>query len=176
MDHYSGGWGHIMVDDIIFFNKPVPFNIWIYLAVAVLGVLIIIVLLRRNIFHQRKGAKVKVSVEELEKFEKVKASIEESAIYKDQNLSIDQILKETGGSEENINMLFDKVGGTSLTNYLNYLRVEEFKRLLKDPNNEAYTMMYLAEKSGFSSKTSFYRVFKAVTNRTPSEYKKSLGQ
>ncbi|NNG10205.1 MAG: helix-turn-helix transcriptional regulator [Arenibacter sp.] len=73
-------------------------------------------------------------------------------------------------------MLFDKVGGTSLTNYLNYLRVEEFKRLLKDPNNEAYTMMYLAEKSGFSSKTSFYRVFKAVTNRTPSEYKKSLGQ
>ncbi len=176
VDHYSGGWGHIMVDDIIFFNKPLSINIWIYLAVAVLGVLIIILLLRPNIFRQRMGAKVKVSEVEVEKLEKVKASIKVSAIYKDQNLSIDQVLKETGESEENINMLFDKVGGTSLTNYLNYLRVEEFKRLLQDPNNEAYTMMYLAEKSGFSSKTSFYRIFKAVTNRTPSEYKKSLGQ
>ncbi|RTE53968.1 AraC family transcriptional regulator [Arenibacter aquaticus] len=176
LDHFSGGWGHIMVDDIIFFNKPVPYNIWIYLVVAVIAVVIGILLLRRYIFHLRKGSKVKVSEVEMEKFEKVKASIEESGIYKDQNLSIDQILEVAGESEENINMLFDKIGRTSLTNYLNYLRVEEFKRLLKDPNNEAYTMMYLAEKSGFSSKTSFYRVFKAVTNRTPSEYKKSLGQ
>ncbi len=176
IDDYSGGWGHIMVDDIIFYNRPEDFNIWLYLSLIFLVLIGSYFLTRRLLFPKKIGPKVKISDEELEKFERLKYSIENSKIYKDYNPSISQIEAFSGESEEKINLLFSKVGNTTLTNYINFLRVEEFKRELKNPLNEAYTMMYLAEKSGFSSKTSFYRVFKSLTKQTPSEYKKSLGR
>ncbi|SHI55362.1 AraC-type DNA-binding protein [Arenibacter nanhaiticus] len=176
VDHYSKGWGHIMVDEIVFYNKPVRSNIWFYLG-SVLFVLIISYVLFKTV-TSRKQLKhiVEVSDEEKEKYEKLKASIETSKIFKEQNPSINDIVKISGIEENEINYLFETAGNTSLTNYINYLRVEEFKRQLKDPQNEAFTMMYIAENSGFSSKTSFYRIFKSITKCTPSEYKKSFGR
>ncbi|WP_339709250.1 AraC family transcriptional regulator [uncultured Kriegella sp.] len=174
VDHYSGGWGHIMVDDIIFYNKPVNFNIWLYLIFALFVLTLSYFFSRKTIFRKKIVPKAEISDEEMEKFKRLKKSIENSNIYKEHNPAVGQIVQISGINEDDINLLFEKAEGTTLTNYINYLRVQEFKRQLKDPENEVYTMMYLAEKSGFSSKTSFYRVFKSITKRTPSEYKKSL--
>ncbi|MCK0158289.1 AraC family transcriptional regulator [Cellulophaga sp. F20128] len=176
VDHHSGDWGHVMVDDIIFYNKPIDFRLLYYLGIGVFFLGVIFYLNKRSKFKWKSNSKFNGSEEELEKFNTLKEYIENSKIYIEQNLSIHEIVKNSGISEVDINLLFENVGNTSLSNYINFLRVEEFKRQLKDPANAAYTMMYLAEKSGFNSKTSFYRVFKSVTKRTPSEYKKSLHQ
>ncbi|SIR31595.1 helix-turn-helix domain-containing protein [Maribacter ulvicola] len=172
VDNYSGGWGHIMVDDIIFFNKPVNFNIWKFL-VFILIIVVVSYLLAKKLRFTKRNLGV-VNAEEIERIENIKKILKTSEIYKEFNPDFKEIVKSTGEDEETINFLFEKADNTTLTTYLNYLRVEEFKRLLKDPGNDAYTMMHLAEKSGFNSKTSFYRVFKSITDQTPSQYKKGL--
>jgi AraC-like DNA-binding protein len=54
--------------------------------------------------------------------------------------------------------------------YINTYRIEEFKRLIKDPKFENYTLLGVAFEVGFNSKTAFNRSFKKITNLTPSEY------
>lgn len=173
VDNYSGGWGHIMVDDIIFYDNPPKLSFWSYTGFFVLILIFSFILSIRGLFPTKK--KEAASEEELQNLELVKKALKTSEIFKESNPEIDQIILITGIEEDEITNLFKKVEDTTLMNYLNFLRVEEFKKLLKDPKNEAFTMVYLAEKSGFNSKSSFYRVFKSVTDLTPSQYKNSLG-
>jgi AraC-like DNA-binding protein len=54
--------------------------------------------------------------------------------------------------------------------YINTLRIEEFKRLVSLPENKKFTILSLAFECGFNSKSSFNRYFKKVTGLPPSEY------
>ncbi|OJJ21504.1 AraC family transcriptional regulator [marine bacterium AO1-C] len=56
--------------------------------------------------------------------------------------------------------------------YINHQRIEEFKQLIKLPENQKFTLLALALECGFNSKTSFNRNFKKVTSISPAEYVK----
>ncbi|HAS44180.1 MAG TPA: AraC family transcriptional regulator [Microscillaceae bacterium] len=56
--------------------------------------------------------------------------------------------------------------------YINHQRIEEFKQLIKIPENQKFTLLALALECGFNSKTSFNRNFKKVTGISPAEYVK----
>jgi AraC-like DNA-binding protein len=53
---------------------------------------------------------------------------------------------------------------------INERRVEEFKRRVVEPKNRSYTLLAIALDSGFSSKSSFNRVFKQFTGISPRQY------
>jgi AraC-like DNA-binding protein len=53
---------------------------------------------------------------------------------------------------------------------INERRVEEFKLRVVAPKNRAYTLLAIALDSGFSSKSSFNRVFKQFTGISPKQY------
>ncbi|MFC1784819.1 helix-turn-helix domain-containing protein [Candidatus Neomarinimicrobiota bacterium] len=55
-------------------------------------------------------------------------------------------------------------------NFVNYHRIEEVKKLLKDPENQKFTIISIAYDCGFNSKSSFYSFFKQNTGTTPKEY------
>jgi len=170
VDSYSGGWGHIMVDDLIFFDNP-PFYETIIFWTIIVMVLIISIVIRKISSSQKKVIpKVILNTEELKKLENL---IRESKVFTQPNASTEEVVKISGYTKTEILYLFEKEGVNSLSTYLNFLRVEEFKEQLKDPSNKAFTLIAIAKKCGFSSKTSFYRIFKSITNTTPSEYKKS---
>ncbi|MBJ6368964.1 helix-turn-helix domain-containing protein [Snuella sedimenti] len=172
VDHFSDGWGHIMVDDIIFIDEPKWYmQIWVWAIIFLLGFVGIYIIPRLAL---KSKSNIKISPEDDEALEKLKSIIRTSEIYLNNECSIQDIITVSESSEEETNRLFSKSEYGSLINYLNSLRVEAFKQQLQDPKNEAYTMISIAEQCGFSSKTSFYRTFKAITNITPSEYKNSL--
>ena len=50
--------------------------------------------------------------------------------------------------------------------------IQEPKRLLKDPKLSNQKIIDIASRSGFSSSTSFNRIFKQYEKRSPSEYRK----
>jgi AraC-like DNA-binding protein len=54
---------------------------------------------------------------------------------------------------------------------VNGYRVEEAKRLLRDPKSKNNKILAIAFDSGFNSKTTFNTVFKKFTGFTPSEFK-----
>ena len=58
--------------------------------------------------------------------------------------------------------------------YINTLRIKEFKKRIADPDNQKYTFLSLAYECGFNSKTSFNRNFKNLTGKSPSEYLKAI--
>ncbi len=57
--------------------------------------------------------------------------------------------------------------------FVNSYRVDEFISLSKEKENEKYTFLELAYKSGFNSKSTFNSAFKKVTGKTPKEMMKS---
>ena len=73
-----------------------------------------------------------------------------------------------------LSQVINEVEGINFYDYVNRLRVEEFKRLLSLPENQRFTLLALAYDCGFNSKSAFNRCFKKTTGLSPSEYAKQL--
>lgn len=75
------------------------------------------------------------------------------------------------------NLLSKAINETSEANFhdlINKMRVEEFITRIKAQDANKYTLIAIAYDSGFNSKASFNRNFKAVTGISPTTYIKSL--
>ena len=59
--------------------------------------------------------------------------------------------------------------GQNFNDFVNRYRVAEAERKLQDPRLAHYSLVGIALESGFNSKSTFNRVFKKLTDRTPSE-------
>ncbi len=171
IDNYSDGWGHIMVDDIVFYDENKSLVYILFIAGICLFVFIVYRFFK---YKNQVTSKKDINSEEHIKIEQIKGVIKASEGYLNPDYSIKNLIEDVQYNEKEINELLDKSEHTSFLNYINYLRVEAFKKQLKKPENNAFTMISIAEQCGFKSKTSFYRIFKSVTNITPSEYKKQL--
>lgn len=65
--------------------------------------------------------------------------------------------------------------GMTFTDYINYLRIEEAKRILaEDSENVLIRELYV--NLGYNSPTSFYRNFKRLVGMSTTEYVRSLGK
>lgn len=60
----------------------------------------------------------------------------------------------------------------NFNNFINLYRVSEAKSLINNPKYDKYKILSIGYEAGFSSKTSFNRVFKKQVGCTPSEYQK----
>lgn len=63
----------------------------------------------------------------------------------------------------------------SFSDYVNEFRIEEMKRKMEDPAYSHYKIIEIAYECGFNSKATFNRVFKNVTGKSPSVYRKAGG-
>ncbi|MBV6644807.1 MAG: AraC family transcriptional regulator [Cyclobacteriaceae bacterium] len=70
---------------------------------------------------------------------------------------------------ETINHHFDK----NFADYINAYRVEEAERLLTESATDKRSVLDIAYSCGFNSKTSFNRIFKSYTGKTPTQYRHS---
>ena len=93
--------------------------------------------------------------------------------YIDQNymndISLDELASLAGYSTYHFSRIFKKYSNTTFINFLNRRRVKAAETMLLESEN---SITDVAMKSGFSSLTTFNRVFKIINGYTPSEYKK----
>ena len=54
------------------------------------------------------------------------------------------------------------------------MELNRFKQLLESPKASQFTLLGLAIKSGFSSKSTFYTAFKKLEGMSPKQYEKSI--
>ncbi|MCC3153500.1 AraC family transcriptional regulator [Hymenobacter sp. BT770] len=59
--------------------------------------------------------------------------------------------------------------GQNFNDFVNRYRVAEAERKLQDPRLVHYSLVGIALECGFNSKSTFNRVFKKLTGRTPGE-------
>jgi AraC-like DNA-binding protein len=100
---------------------------------------------------------------------KVKQYIDENFKNPDINISITSL--HFGMNPVYLSAVFKEETGISLLEYINTLRIEEGKKLLKS----GFEVNKAAERSGFQGSGAFIRVFKKLTGITPGQYKEMNG-
>ncbi len=108
----------------------------------------------------------------------IKAELEvwmhEKKMFLTPELTLTMVANELQVHPNALSQVINRTEQKNFFDYINYLRIEEFKRKVADPENEQYTIIGLAYECGFNSKTAFNRNFKTFTGCSPSEYLKKL--
>jgi AraC-like DNA-binding protein len=87
--------------------------------------------------------------------------------FTDPDLSLKQVAKSTGENARNISDSISEQFGCNFKTYINQIRINEAKRLLKE---SGLSISEIAYKVGFNSPSSFNRVFKSMVEKSPSEF------
>lgn len=85
-----------------------------------------------------------------------------------EDLCLDEAAALTGFSKYHFTRLFKNFTGVSFYKYLNQQRIEHAEKLLADPG---LSITEAALQSGFSSLSSFIRMFKLINDCTPTEFR-----
>ncbi|MDB5241442.1 MAG: transcriptional regulator, AraC family [Spirosoma sp.] len=99
-------------------------------------------------------------------------AIQDRKFYQDPELTLTSLAEQLGLSPHILSRTINAGFGQSFTDFINGYRINEVKRRLEAGDADQVTILALALESGFSSKTTFNRVFKEQTGITPKAYKK----
>lgn len=100
--------------------------------------------------------------------------MESGRVFKNAELSLAQLARELETHPNNLSQVINTYENKSFYDYINNLRIQEFKTIVALPENRNYTLLSLAFECGFNSKTSFNRNFKKITGQSPSEFLKEM--
>jgi AraC-like DNA-binding protein len=110
--------------------------------------------------------------EQAEKAEKLLLAVMEiDRLYLDEELSLRTLSEKTGLPSATVSQVLNERLKRNFYDFVNGFRVEEAKRILRDPRRRDLKILGIAFDTGFASKVAFNRVFKKYTGMTPSEYK-----
>ena len=121
---------------------------------------------RRQIYQDTRLESMKIdSIKQI-----MDKAIEGDAFFRSSKVGINDVANLTGLSKKAIRYYLLECGYKTFTEFINHLRIEEVKKKLSENINSNYDFVSLAKESGFESKATFYRVFKQLTNKTPSSF------
>ncbi len=127
--------------------------------------------------HQGLAVKQVLSSEKRAQLENIVALLrelmDEKRLYKNPDLSLRSVAAHLQVKPYLLSQSVNEILNSKFNDYINALRVEEVKRLLRDPENNKYTLLSLAMSAGFNSKSSFNRSVKKHLGISPSELKAS---
>lgn len=96
--------------------------------------------------------------------------MEKQKPYLNPELSLPALAQELDQPRNQLSSVINQVHQKNFYEFVNEYRVDEVKQLMTDPANKHLKLISLAYDAGFNSKASFNRIFKQMTNLTPSQY------
>lgn len=110
----------------------------------------------------------------LKVMDQIEAFMQTNQPYLNQDLSLPKLAEYLELKNYQITQALNRIRKQTFSQYINGYRVKEAQRLLSSPDHGHLTVLALGFDSGFNSKASFNRVFKANTGLSPSEYKRQV--
>ena len=89
----------------------------------------------------------------------------------DKDLTLEKLANEVHVSKNYLSLLFSKFVGLSLSNYINKLRIEKSKKLIKETN---LSLLDIALECGFNSQSYFCSVFKKFEHMSPKRFQHKI--
>ncbi len=133
-------------------------------------------------FRRTKGAifskNLKYSNKKIEATEAERLSaqlnhlMEQEKIFTNADLKLSDVASKMNILPHKLSQLINDNLGRSFTSLINQYRVQEAKNLIQ--SNSHIKLEAVGYDCGFNSKSTFYAVFKKITNTTPAKYKESL--
>ncbi|SHE94566.1 Helix-turn-helix domain-containing protein [Psychroflexus salarius] len=125
---------------------------------------------RVNTFEATK--ELEVNAEKQALFEEVKALLVEQELFLKQDLSIAYVAKQLKSNSTYISEVINLCSQTNFRGYVNRLRINYAKQLITEKIADGLYVNFedISDATGFKSKSSFYRVFKQITELTPKEF------
>jgi len=94
--------------------------------------------------------------------------------HRDEHITLKILSDKSGIPVKELSYTINVGFGKNFNDFINELRVNDFKTLLKNPTNNKYNILGLAYQVGFNSKASFYRAFKKINHETPGKFYSNL--
>lgn len=93
--------------------------------------------------------------------------------FLDASLTLRKLAEYLKVSSNKLSWLLNEQLNQNFNEYINRFRLENFKEIALNPANKHYTLLAIANKSGFNSKTVFNAFFKKIEGVTPKAWFKS---
>lgn len=104
----------------------------------------------------------------------LKKAMEEDKLFKNSKLTSQQLASKLDFPMHEVTRYLNDQLGLNFSQYLNKYRTEEAIKLISTDLSDKYTLEALAKDAGFNSKSSFYKIFKEQTGKTPATFVKTL--
>ena len=92
--------------------------------------------------------------------------------FLDNDIKLSDLAQSIGTSPQLLSQYLNTVLGLNFFDYINSLRVAEVQRMMLDPAYADTTLLDLALRAGFNSKSTFNSSFKKITGMAPSNWRK----
>ncbi len=103
--------------------------------------------------------------------QRIESLMEQERVFLRGDLKVADVAKALHTSSRTVSESIKSQRGLTFTQYVNGYRIEHAKQLMR--SNPATKMASIALDSGFTNETSFFRTFKALVGKTPSEWMES---
>ena len=100
--------------------------------------------------------------------QRIETLMEEQRLYLSSDLKMGDVASQLGVHQNEVSACINSCKGYSFSQFINGYRVTYAQQLLRDHPEKKMAQVGL--ESGFANDTTFYRVFKAITGLTPSEW------
>lgn len=94
--------------------------------------------------------------------------------YLDPELTLSQLASMLQTSSNKLSWLINNIYDCNFYDYINYYRTREFVERIRAGQHVRQTLIAIAYDSGFTSKSTFNRVFRKLMNETPGSFVKHL--
>lgn len=121
-----------------------------------------------NVYTRLNEADIKGYVEALNQL------MQKEKLYLHETLSLRTLASRLQLDPNLVSYVLNNIFHKSFYDYVNEFRIEDVKSKIDDPAYTHFKIVEIAYECGFNSKATFNRVFKKLTGRSPSEYKKAL--
>ena len=123
-----------------------------------------------SILRNHPGVERKRSIKATDNLtQSIKLSIDYIQSNFERRLTLEELAQVACLSPTYFSHVFKKLNGVSPWKYINIKRVERAIEILRTEN---VSKLEIAERCGFSSSSNFYKIFCAITGKTPSDYAK----
>jgi AraC-like DNA-binding protein len=137
----------------------------------VIGSVVLLVNAGKNMFRLEKPKPLKNTEYNSSLLNNAIHVLTSEKLYLNEKFRIKDLAERLQVPEYVLSQAINIESGFSFNDLINQLRIEEFKRKLKDPTLQHLTIEAMAMDSGFNTKASFYATFKKQMGITPGEYK-----
>ncbi|MEL6809892.1 MAG: helix-turn-helix domain-containing protein [Bacteroidota bacterium] len=96
--------------------------------------------------------------------------MQEEQVFTQQDLTLNALSEKMNTTPNNLSWLLNQVYQQRFYDYVNSFRMRAFLKKIDNGEHKRVTLFALALESGFNSKTTFNKVFKAETGLTPTQY------